>query len=106
MVATHPSLQSYLFKLKMSEPKLIWDITLSDALNIHVLKPKVIDLAICMGRVFARDDFGLAYEVVSDAEFLVLTCWTRRYDSSRSGTCPWSRSCVDELEEGRRYEDT
>ena len=30
------------------------------------------DLAICMGRVFARDDFGLAYEVVSDAEFLVL----------------------------------
>ena len=56
----------------MSEPKLIWDITLSDALNIHVLKPKVIDLAICMGRVFARDDFSLAYEVVSDADFLVL----------------------------------
>jgi len=56
----------------MSEPKLIWDITLSDALNVHVLKPKIIDLSIFLGRVFARDDFGLAYEVVSDAEFLIL----------------------------------
>lgn len=56
----------------MSEPKLIWDITLSDALNVHVLKPKIIDLSIFLGRVFARDDFGLAYEVMSDAEFFIL----------------------------------
>ena len=33
----------------MSEPKLIWDITLSDALNVHVLKPKIIDLSIFFG---------------------------------------------------------
>ena len=52
----------------MSEPKLIWDITLSDALNVHVLKPKIIDLSIFMG----QDDFGFAYEVVSDAEVLIL----------------------------------
>ena len=42
----------------MSEPKLICDITLSDALNVHKLKPKIIDLSIFIGRVFARDDFG------------------------------------------------
>ena len=56
----------------MSEFKLIWDITISDALNVNVLKPKIIDLSISIGRVFAQDVFGLAYEVMSDAEFLIL----------------------------------
>ena len=56
----------------MSELKLIFDIILSDALNIHILKPKIIDLSISIGQLFALDDFGLAYEVVSDAEFLNL----------------------------------
>ena len=36
------------------------------------MKPKIIDLAISMGELFALDDFGLAYEVVSNAEFLIL----------------------------------
>ena len=57
----------------MSELKLTFDNTLSDALNIHIMKPKIIDLAISMGELFALDAFGLAYEVVSDAEFLILT---------------------------------
>jgi len=56
----------------MAQLKLIWDPTLSDSLNIHILKPKLIDLAVSIGRLFALDDFGLAYEVTSDAEFLVL----------------------------------
>lgn len=56
----------------MAQLKLIWDITLSDSLNIHILKPKFIDLAVSIGRLFALDDFGLAYEVTSDVEFLVL----------------------------------
>ena len=56
----------------MSELKLTFDLILSDALNIHILKPKIIDLSISMGQLFALDDFGLAYEVVSDAEFLIL----------------------------------
>jgi hypothetical protein len=56
----------------MSEIKLTFDITISDALNIHILKPKIIDLSISIGQLFALDDFGLAYEVMSDAEFLIL----------------------------------
>ncbi len=56
----------------MSELKLTFDNTLSDALNIHIMKPKIIDLAISMGELFALDNFGLAYEVVSNAEFLIL----------------------------------
>ncbi len=36
------------------------------------MKPKIIDLSISMGKLFALDDFGLAYEVVSDAEFVIL----------------------------------
>ena len=56
----------------MAQPKLIWDITLSDSLNVHILKPKFIDLSVAFGRLFALDDFGLAYEVVSDVEFLIL----------------------------------
>jgi hypothetical protein len=56
----------------MSTLKLTFDPTLSDALNIHIMKPKIIDLSILMGESFALDDFGLAYEVVSNAEFLIL----------------------------------
>ena len=56
----------------MSQVKLTFDDTLSDALNIHLMKPKIIDLSILMGQSFALDDFGLAYEVVSNAEFLIL----------------------------------
>ena len=56
----------------MSELKLTFDPTLSDALNIHIMKPKIIDLLILMGQSCALDDFGLAYEVVSNAEFLIL----------------------------------
>ena len=54
----------------MSELKLTFDTTLSDALNIHIMKPKIIDLSILMGQSFALDDFG--HEVVSNAEFLIL----------------------------------
>ena len=56
----------------MAQLKLIWDVNLSDSLNIHILKPKFIDLALSIGRLFALDDFGLAYEVMSDAECFVL----------------------------------
>jgi len=56
----------------MTQTKLIWDATISDALNIHILKPKIIDLSISIAQLFALDDFGLAYEVMSDAEFLTL----------------------------------
>ena len=56
----------------MPELELTFDNTLSDALNIHIMKPKIIDLSILMGQSFALDDFGLAYEVMSDAEFFTL----------------------------------
>ena len=56
----------------MAQPKLIWDVTISDELNFHVLKPKIIDRAVSIGRVFGLDEFGLAYEVMSDAEFFIL----------------------------------
>ena len=56
----------------MAQLKLIWDTTISDELNFHVLKPKIIDLAVSIGRVFGLDEFGLAYEVMSDAEFFIL----------------------------------
>ena len=56
----------------MAQPKLIWDATISDELNFHVLKPKIIDRAVSIGRVFGLDEFGLAYEVMSDAEFFIL----------------------------------
>ncbi len=38
-----------------------------------MLKPKIIDLAVFIGQVFTQDNFGLASEVVSDAEFLILS---------------------------------
>ena len=77
----------------MSELKLTFDTTLSDALNIHIMKPKIIDLSILMGQSFALDDFGLAYEVVSNSR------WARPNDSSRSRPCPWSWRGADAMEE-------
>ena len=52
--------------------KLIWDETKSDSLNFLVLRPKIIDRAILKGQLFAMDDFGMAYDTMSDADFLIL----------------------------------
>ena len=55
----------------MSQSKLVWDESKSDSLNFLALKPKIIDRAVLKGRPFALDEFGMAYDIMSDAEFLV-----------------------------------
>ena len=52
--------------------KLIWDETKSDSLNFLVLRPKIIDRAVLKGESFALDEFGMAYDTMSDADFLIL----------------------------------
>ncbi len=55
----------------MAQSKLIWDESKSDALNFLALKPKIIDRAVLKGRSFALDEFGMAYDIMSAAEFLI-----------------------------------
>ena len=41
-------------------------------LTFLTLRPKIIDRAVLKGESFALDEFGMAYDTMSDADFLIL----------------------------------